>query len=244
MSFATGSSQVQTIALSGGSDHPTSQFYLKSSSDPTKLIYELKNISSGAVDADHDIEFTYDSNGQLQLNVNGTTGTDDPHWVKVWHTGGNSTGWTQAVVAVDAGETWQGKDSSGSGGATTCEAVIPTFVAGSGGGAPGTLGTPDTASFAGTTVQQIQWSITNGTSPTPNATYYLFNHSSGGTALAYINIGTNPQAGVTSTSTYQNPSGADFTGIWYVGYGQNATRVNLALYNFNPTTKKVFCNFW
>jgi len=114
----------------------------------------------------------------------------------------------------------------------------------SSGGGPGTLGnTVDTASFAGTTVQQIQWSITNGSSPTPNSNYYLFSETPGGTAKGTINLGSNPQAGVTFTSTYLNPSGADFTGIWYVGYGQNATRVNLASYNFNQP-KKVFCNFW
>jgi len=108
---------------------------------------------------------------------------------------------------------------------------------------PGTLGSSfDTASFAGTTVQQIQWSITNGSSPTPNSNYYLFSETPGGTAKDTINIGSNPQAGATSTDTYQNPSGADFTGRWYIGYGQNATRVNLATYNFSRG--KVFCNFW
>lgn len=108
---------------------------------------------------------------------------------------------------------------------------------------PGTLGSSfDTASFAGTTVQQIHWSITNGSSPTPNSNYYLFSETPGGTAKDTINIGSNPQAGATSTDTYQNPSGADFTGRWYIGYGQNATRVNLATYNFSRG--KVFCNFW
>jgi len=116
------------------------------------------------------------------------------------------------------------------------------LTSGSGSGA-GTLGSSvDTASFAGTTVQQIQWSITNGSSPTPNANYYLFSETPGGTAKDTINIGSNPQAGATSTDTYQNPSGADFTGRWYIGYGQNATRVNLAMYNFSRG--KVFCNFW
>jgi len=99
-----------------------------------------------------------------------------------------------------------------------------------------------TASFAGTTVQQIQWSITNGSSPPSGGNYYLFNESPGGTAKDTISIGSSPQAGATTTETYTNSSGADFTGVWYVGHGQNATRVNLATYNFNP--RKVHCNFW
>ena len=105
------------------------------------------------------------------------------------------------------------------------------------------IGSFQTANFDLTTVQQIRWKVINGNSPTSNANYYLFNESPGGIAKDTINIGSSPQAGASSTSTYQNPSGADFTGIWYVGYGQNATRVNLATYNFNPV-KKVHCNFW
>jgi len=117
-----------------------------------------------------------------------------------------------------------------------------TWTPGSGSGS-GTLGsTFQTANFNGTTVQQIKWTVINGTSPTPNANYYLFNESPGGTAKGTINLGSNPQAGASTLSTYQDPSGADFTGKWYVGYGQNATRVNLAVYNF--ARKKVHSNFW
>ena len=122
---------------------------------------------------------------------------------------------------------------------------IPSFNLASGGSGPGTLSTADSASFAGTTLQQIQWTIKNGTSPTPNSNYYLFNESPGGTALDTLNIGPNPTPGAESTSSYIDTSGADFTGIWYVGYGSNSTRVNLATYNFSrASTRKVFCNFW
>jgi len=109
----------------------------------------------------------------------------------------------------------------------------------------GTLGSSfQTANFDGTTTQQIQWAIKNGSSPTPNANYYLFDESPGGTSKDSINIGSSPVAGGTSTSNYTNTSGAPFTGVWYVGYGQDATRVNLATYNFNPSKRKVHCNFW
>jgi len=107
---------------------------------------------------------------------------------------------------------------------------------------PGTLSTADTASFAETTPQQIQWAITNGSSPVANTNYYLFNETPGGNALDTINLGSNPQVGSTSTHSYINPSGADFTGKWYIGYGQNSTRVNLKVYDFS--SRKVFCNFW
>ena len=57
--------------------------------------------------------------------------------------------------------------------------------------------------------QQIQWSITNGSSPIPNANYYLFSETLGGTAKDTINIGSNPVAGSVSTDTYINPASSD-----------------------------------
>lgn len=143
-------------------------------------------------------------------------------------------------VDVVAGNTVYGRSSGGS--TVFNFTVLGTHLWTASSGGPGTLSTADTASFAGTTPQQIQWAITNGQSPVANTNYYLFNETPGGNALDTINLGSNPQVGSTSTETYINPSGADFTGKWYIGYGQNSTRVNLKVYDFS--SRKVFCNFW
>lgn len=173
-----------------------------------------------------------DSNGNVTIDVNTSPTTSQPSYVsKV-----SSTERIHGSITVTNGDTIYLQHSS---------VHLGSFVWNSSyvvAGGPGTLSTADTASFAGTTPQQIQWAITNGSSPVANSNYYLFNETPGGNALDTINLGSNPQVGSTSTESYINPSGADFTGKWYIGYGQNSTRVNLKVYDFS--SRKVFCNFW
>ena len=178
--------------------------------------------------------------GQNEIKYDGTNWVDADASTSPTHFGTSLTDSTTIVPDGSATDLYLYDSNAQPQFAFVVHLVNPDPVTSSG---PGTLSTMDTASFAGTTPQQIQWSITTGISPTPNSSYYLFNQTPGGSAFDQINLGSNPQAGVTTTETYVNTSGADFTGKWYIGYGQDATRVNLKVYNFTPS-KRVFRNFW
>lgn len=218
-----------TIALDSSSDWGSNGDYYVHSSNGT---YQLN--TNGTLQGNKNIQFT-NTNGTLNLNVNpSSSGSGAPSSFKI-----------NDVQAGGSGVVQQGQTIKLYNGSTLkASFTMPNFYSGSGsGGGPGTLSSDDTASFAGTTLQQIQWSITNGSSSTANTNYYLFNETPGGSALDQINVGSNPQSGAISYSTYVNSSGADFTGKWYIGYGQNTTRVNLKVYDFDAN-RKVFCNFW
>ena len=129
MTFATDSTQIQTIDIDGGSNSHR-QFVLNSTdTTSSKLYYDLRNIatppSSGVLQANQGITFYYDGTA-LKVNHNdGTHGSGDPTYPSLT----NSVGTTDSITVV-AGNTVYGYSND----ATTLRVQydVPTFTTSSG----------------------------------------------------------------------------------------------------------------
>jgi len=129
MSFVTNSTQIQTIDIDAGSNSHR-QFVLNTTNTTSsKLYYELRNIatppSSGVLQANQGITFSYTGTNLIVNHNDGTFGSSDPSYPSLSNTAGS----TDSITVVATNTVY---GFSGDGTSLRVQYTVPTFATVSG----------------------------------------------------------------------------------------------------------------